>query len=171
MGPSSYWLAAQAAGLAATQEPADDGGGDGHTDDQNQQAGQRDIGQLAEAVQRVGQGVPDGPDVGAQRTEQRAGQAQSPGGDCGQRAAGSGAGPGRGQRAQIGGRFAADESDGHGQDGQRQRDAQDGGPGKDLRRGGGAGLGLDRHAFGGGGLPRGGDSRRRRPGGARWARG
>src|SRR5688572_25328589 len=75
-------------------------------------------------------------EIGAGDAEERAQEGERAGGGGGQRPADPACGSGRGQRAKVAGRLAADEPHGHGEDAERQKGACARRDGDELRVGG-----------------------------------
>src|SRR5829696_9037522 len=103
--------------LAAGEEPPGGGGGGRDADQRESEVEDRYVAEIAEVV--VVQREQD--DVGAGDAEQRAEQGERARGGRRQPAADAGGGSGRGQRAQVSGALAADQSDRQREDAERQQ--------------------------------------------------
>src|SRR5262249_45252721 len=117
-------------GLAAGEEPAGGGGGQWHPDDCEREIEDGDGAQGAEVV--VVGGREGG--VGAGDAEERGEEGECAGGGGGQGAADAGGCSGRGQGAEVAGALAADQADGHGEDGEREEGSGGGRDRHGLRR-------------------------------------
>src|SRR5580704_18670625 len=151
------WLFERLAGdggrFAPGQQPAHDGRDQRHADQDPQQAGHGDAGQLRELVQLVGAEEADRREITAGRSDDRPGQRERGRGHRGERAPGRAAGPGGSQRAQVTGGLAADQADAHREDAEREHQREDRGRVGDLRERRDAVDGLDAQPGRGRGLP------------------